>query len=449
VYRQLIASCHGWKESGSAHLHSGYVELQSCRRGIRLSCSNCFSRQTFDHLYSQIIVKPTFTANEMSGAEVILGVVAGGAGLASLSIQLAESAIKLKRLYHSMRNAPETLKEIADEIKLMSLSLELLERHRQSESHGADLLDRCIENCRSYTTKITLLTEKIAQKIDNASLTGRLYASMRERDLEKLLSDLARARSALHLAVDLYYRAEKERRRRLKENDAVIQKDQMAVFLKAFQALQETQAVMMRQHEPLIQYPRVREVHEIDDGLEGEEDGRESEIHDEQLQDPSTHRRHRRRNIADTPAFRLRFKLPALFSSRVWEIARINAEQGWDLQYRTYNVRPFDSPIFQCCKRGDLEGVKLLLQKGEASLLDVTPTGESLITVSIIDEVYGLKAKPHYRQFMVARKACDLRNGFLVRTRHPIRLRCVNGFSFFSCLIWFQISARSGLRRQR
>ena len=56
----------------------------------------------------------------MSGAEVILGVVAGGAGLASLSIQLAESAVKLKRLYHSMRNAPETLKEIADEIKLMS-----------------------------------------------------------------------------------------------------------------------------------------------------------------------------------------------------------------------------------------------------------------------------------------------------------------------------------------
>jgi hypothetical protein len=108
----------------------------------------------------------------MSGAEVILGVVAGGAGLASLSIQLAENAIKLKRLYHSMRNAPETLTDIADEIELMSLSLKHLERHRQIESHEADLLDRCIENCRSHTTKITLLTEKISQKIDKASLQG-------------------------------------------------------------------------------------------------------------------------------------------------------------------------------------------------------------------------------------------------------------------------------------
>jgi hypothetical protein len=77
----------------------------------------------------------------MSGAEVILGVVAGGAGLASLSIQLAESAVKLKRLYHSMKDAPETLKEIADEIKIMSLSLKHLERHRQSESQETDLLD--------------------------------------------------------------------------------------------------------------------------------------------------------------------------------------------------------------------------------------------------------------------------------------------------------------------
>jgi hypothetical protein len=324
----------------------------------------------------------------MSGAEVILGVVAGGAGLASLSIQLAESAIKLKRMYHSMRNAPETLTEIADEIELMSLSLKHLERHRQSESHGADLLDRCIENCRSHTTKITLLTEKISQKIDKASLTGRLYASVRERDLEKHLDDLARARSALHLAVDLYHRAEEDRRWRIQEADAVTRDDQIAVFLVALQALQETQAVMMRAPEPLVQYPRVQEIREVDDGEEEGEDGEEVEIHDRQHRGPSTYRRRENRS---TPAFRFRMKLPGLFSSRVWEIARIDAEQGWDLQFRTYNVRPLDSLIFRCCKNGDLEGVKRLIRSGEASLLDVTPAGGSLITVSISDGIYRSK----------------------------------------------------------
>jgi hypothetical protein len=321
----------------------------------------------------------------MSGAEVILGVVAGGAGLASLSIQLAESAVKLKRLYHSMRNAPETLTEIADEIHLMSLSLQHLERHRQNENHGADLLDRCISNCRSHTTKITLLTEKISQKIDNASLSGRLYASMRERDLDKLLGDLARARSALHLAVDLYHRAEGERRWRMQETETVKRQDQMTMLLVTLQALQESQAAMMRQNDNLVQYPRVPEVQDIDDGSELGENG------DGKNQGLSAYRR---RNTTDTPAFRLRVKLPTLFSSRVWEIARIDAEQGWDLKFRTYNVRPLDSPIFQYCKEGDLEGVKRLLRAGQASLLDVTPSGGSLITVSIIDDVYRFKAKP-------------------------------------------------------
>jgi CTP:molybdopterin cytidylyltransferase MocA len=331
----------------------------------------------------------------MSGAEVILGVVAGGAGLASLSIQLAESAINLKRLYHSMRNAPETLTEIADEIELMSLSLKHLERHRQIENHGADLLDRCIENCRSHTTKITLLTEKISQKIDKASLTGRLYASVRERDLEKHLDDLARARSALHLAVDLYHRAEEERRRRIQEADAVIREGQLAMCLVALQALQETHAVMMRAPEPLVQYPTVQEIREIGDSSEEGEDGEEFENHDRRYRKPPTYRC---RGIRDTPAFRFRMKLPTFFSSRVWEIARIDAEQGWDLSFRAYNVRPWNSPIFQCCLNGDLEGVRKLIRNGEASLLDVTPTGDGLITVSIIDDLYKFEAKPHYRQ---------------------------------------------------
>jgi hypothetical protein len=60
-------------------------------------------------------------------------------------------------------------------------------------------------------------------------------------------------------------------------------------------------------------------------------------------------------------------------------------------------MRPWDSPIFQCCRRGDLEGVKRLILKGEASLFDITPTGGSLIAVSIIDHRHKIKAKPYHR----------------------------------------------------
>lgn len=109
-------------------MHGGYAELQR-HRGTRLSCFSSFSRQNPRNLYSGLLATTSSTTNDMSGVDVILGVVAGGAGLASLSMQLAESANKLKRLYHSMKDAPSTLKEIADEIEIMSLSLRHLEQH--------------------------------------------------------------------------------------------------------------------------------------------------------------------------------------------------------------------------------------------------------------------------------------------------------------------------------
>lgn len=90
-------------------------------------------------------------------------------------------------------------------------------------------------------------------------------------------------------------------------------------------------------------------------------------------------------------ALRFRIKLPAVFSSRVWEIARIDAEQGWDLYFRTYNVRSDNSPIFEFCREGDLEGVKELISNGEASPLDVSWSGDSLITVSTSSVFYRIE----------------------------------------------------------
>lgn len=331
----------------------------------------------------------------MSGAEVILGVVAGGAGLASLSIQ-PESAKKLKRLYHSMKNAPETLKEIADEIELMSLSLKHLERHRQSESHGIDLLDRCIETCRSRTTKINLLTETISEKLKKASLVGRLYAARQERDLDKLLRELDHARSALHLAVTLYHKAEEDRRWEIQQGEITRQREQTAMVRLAVQAARAVQedhhTGLLRelQMEPCIRRRRIHEVQETYDGSERRED----EDKPEEAREPSAYRH---RNAPEAPTGRFRIKLPALFSSRVWDIAHFDAKQGWDLRFRTYNVRPWDSPIFRCCRKGDLEGVKNLVRNGDASLLDICPEGKSLIEMSIVSfppTPYTSKADP-------------------------------------------------------
>jgi hypothetical protein len=92
----------------------------------------------------------------MSGGQDVLGMVAGGASLLSLSVQLAESAATLKRLYHDTRNAPEALNDLAHGIESVSLDLKLIERNGQAETYGADLLDpvpRAVPKARrTYST---------------------------------------------------------------------------------------------------------------------------------------------------------------------------------------------------------------------------------------------------------------------------------------------------------
>lgn len=78
----------------------------------------------------------------------IFGAVASGAGLISLAMQLLESAEKLHGFYHTSEYAPETLRELAEEMETISLSLRHLEQHRQHDDTLDDLLDRCIGSCQ-------------------------------------------------------------------------------------------------------------------------------------------------------------------------------------------------------------------------------------------------------------------------------------------------------------
>jgi hypothetical protein len=48
----------------------------------------------------------------MSGVEAIVGLAASGAGLLSLGIQLGESAMKLRKAYGMVTDAPKTVSKL-------------------------------------------------------------------------------------------------------------------------------------------------------------------------------------------------------------------------------------------------------------------------------------------------------------------------------------------------
>jgi hypothetical protein len=124
-----------------------------------------------------------------------------------------------------------------------------------------------------------------------------------------------------------------------------------------------------------------------------------------------------RRHHTGKVAFRVKLRLPMLFSSRVWEVARIDAHQGWDLCFRTYNRRPRDAEIFEHCRDGDLEEVRLLIQNGEASLLDVDEDGGNLLSVSttIHNSVGNTNVRLRWLPSQVSVWTATSSNGFLTR----------------------------------
>ncbi|KAK5112567.1 hypothetical protein LTR85_011259 [Meristemomyces frigidus] len=148
----------------------------------------------------------------MSGAEAILGVVAGGAGLFSLGIQLAENARKLKSFYDSVKHAPETIRDLAVDLKTMALLLQQLERHRQEDTHDVALLVRCIGRCQRSTDKIRETVEKMERYITRFTRVGKAYAAFKEREIKDLLGDLEQAKSSLQLALNMYHMEQQSQR---------------------------------------------------------------------------------------------------------------------------------------------------------------------------------------------------------------------------------------------
>lgn len=60
----------------------------------------------------------------MSRVQAVFGVITGGAGLLSLSMQPCEGAVKLKRLYHAAKDAPRTILNRVFSLKTITLALD-------------------------------------------------------------------------------------------------------------------------------------------------------------------------------------------------------------------------------------------------------------------------------------------------------------------------------------
>ena len=134
----------------------------------------------------------------------IFGAVASGAGLVSLSMQLLDSAQKLKGFYDTSKDAPETVARLCFDLETMALALRQFEQYRQKDVFGSELLDRCIIACDQAVARIKTAVDKIGQLLRRTRLAGRLYMGFKEPEVRQLMVELEHAKSSMMLAYTHY-----------------------------------------------------------------------------------------------------------------------------------------------------------------------------------------------------------------------------------------------------
>lgn len=293
-----------------------------------------------------------------------LGAAASVVGLVSLGVQLAECAVKLKKLCDQVEKAPEALRTLEIEVKLFSLLLQDVDAFRiqRGFNHSAPLL-QCVYHCQIVTAKIVSYVREIEGMSRKYKLAGRVYAALRLSDVNSLCRDMERAKTNLIIALQLLTAGLPAMPVSVSQVTAVGQPQ-----IAGSSAGTTTQAVSIGYLDP----PE-KPLDFLNDGPAEEHDEAkdvDSELSIEYGQASRTKKAQIRKFARSRQIFSLRMGLPWLFGQVVWDVSVRRSYQGWKICLQCENIVAFDSPIFNYALTGDALAVQKLFAKGEASPYD-------------------------------------------------------------------------------
>ncbi|KAH6646066.1 hypothetical protein BKA67DRAFT_663932 [Truncatella angustata] len=328
----------------------------------------------------------------MSGIEAIVGLVAGGAGLLSLAIQLGESAMKLKKACGIVKDAPKTVSKLTFSLETMAIALQQLEEQRQHSMRSGVILARCIMECQSCTAEIQALVDKMVDRLTrHGRIGGKVYVAFKDTQMTELLHEVERTKSSLELAYMMYL-AEEQRQRDMERS---VQLNTFQDLLsQGRQKLPEETMVPASSGGPNLlsnwslvsvapNEPRVDQ--NTSDLIRW--DSRHPYSPKYNQLDPII--RHRKRRNSKTH-LQAGLKFPTWLCSQVWHLAVTRSQDRWSMHLRTVNVVPLNSPIFRYCHSGNLEAVRQLIEGGKATPLDVGHVSNRQRDLTLLEVIWSI-----------------------------------------------------------
>ncbi len=126
-------------------------------------------------------------------------------GIASLALQLGDCIARLKSFWSAVKDAPEEIKYLLEEIETLSFVLSDFGANNDPKlNQGQEATFKCFQFCKKAVGILDAVINEVEVEIKKRKRVGSVKAVLRRDVIEKLRERLMRAQSMLMLSNSLY-----------------------------------------------------------------------------------------------------------------------------------------------------------------------------------------------------------------------------------------------------
>jgi hypothetical protein len=301
-----------------------------------------------------------------------VGLIASGMGIASLAIQIGDGILKLKAFWESVKDAPEDIRYILEEIETINLLLsEIISTREALPAVNTPTATKCLGFCQRGAEILGNVVEDLHKGIEKRQRIGSIKAALKKGAIDRLTDKLRRAQYLLMLSNQIYSHALQKQGHEL----------QLRLFELNQQKFRELQDTVSRSSEMVISLQSSAGIVATANSSGDDEDNKISNDGERQKFGGSY------RGIVKVSNQQRRFTAKLCPSrwyastSRTWEFCGYQASPGWNFTFRQYFTLKRNSPIALCVENGDIDGARLLFASKQATPNDRFHSGLTLLDV--------------------------------------------------------------------
>ncbi|KAB5551286.1 hypothetical protein GE09DRAFT_168345 [Coniochaeta sp. 2T2.1] len=301
------------------------------------------------------------------------GLAASGIAVVQVAMVVGKSVIALRNLWNEVRDVPDSITHLMQQVDIMSISLGAMEQNLlavQAIENCEDIVGPALEYARRARDEFVALVDELSREINAARKRKRVVARLK---VVLGQNQLARCESRLRGAVQLLGFAQ-----------------QTSAFALSARLPDLIAARIM----PIIEKRDENSVLVLEDANGTYEDDDPDQF-DTEPGISSAVKGHRDSTRDDTyslelfaksnpkSVYEVQVRAPAWLTRKVWEFGLSRATSGWQALIRTYNIiEPNSEVIVTLLSEVNPSKVIGLFETGLASPLDVDCDGYSILDVS-------------------------------------------------------------------